>query len=75
MHGFKVESTIKISKLKLMRMRRGMGQAELSERSGVPVKCIGNYEQQRRNLNKARVDIVLSLAAALSCSIEDILDT
>jgi transcriptional regulator with XRE-family HTH domain len=64
----------KISKLKLVRIQRGLSQAELSKRSGVPMKCIGNYEQQRRNLNNARAIIVYKLMSALSCTLEDLLD-
>lgn len=75
MQGYKVQNTVKVSKLKLMRIQKGMKQAELSERSGIPLKCIGNYEQLRRDLNHARVDIVYRLAAALGCNMEELLDT
>ena len=75
MQGYKVSSNVKVSKLKLMRIQKGMKQAELSEKSKVPIKCIGNYEQLRRNINHARVDIVYRLAAALECQIEELLDT
>ena len=51
-----------------------MKQADLAAASGVPVKCIGNYEQLCRDINHARVDIVYRLAAALGCSMEDILE-
>lgn len=75
MQGYKVQNTVKVSKLKLMRIKKGMKQAELSEHSGVPMKCIGNYEQLRRDINHARVDIVYRLAAALGCKMEELLDT
>ena len=70
----KITPTIKVSKLKLLRIQRGLKQSDLSDLSGVPVKCIGNYEQLRRDINKAQVCIVYKLAKALDCSIEDILD-
>jgi len=72
--GYKVQTEIKVSKLKLMRIKRGIKQAELSARSGVPLKCIGNYEQLRRDINRARVDIVYRLALALECQIEELLE-
>ncbi len=72
--GYKVPHTAKISKLKLARIKAGMKQSELAERSGVPLKCIGNYEQLRRDICRARVDIVYRLAEALGCAIEDIID-
>ena len=74
MSSTKITHTIKVSKLKLLRIQRGLKQSELSELSGVPVKCIGNYEQLRRDINKAQVCIVCKLAKALNCSIEDLLD-
>ena len=70
----KITHTIKVSKLKLLRIQRGLKQSDLSNLSGVPVKCIGNYEQLRRDINKAQVCIVYKLAKALDCSIEDLLD-
>lgn len=74
MQGYKVPGTPQISKLKLVRIQKGMKQAELSELSGIPLKCIGNYEQLRRDINHARVDIVYRLAAALGCQMEELLD-
>ena len=74
MQGYKVQTEIKVSKLKLMRIKKGIKQAELADRSGVPLKCIGNYEQLRRDINRARVDIVYRLALALECQIEELLE-
>ena len=70
----KITHTIKVSKLKLLRIQRGLKQSDLSDLSGVPVKCIGNYEQLRRDINKAQVCIVYKLAKALDCSVENLLD-
>lgn len=74
MQGYKVPHTVRVSNLKLMRIKKGMKQTDLAEASGVPLKCIGNYEQLRRDINRARVDIVYSLAAALDCRMEEILE-
>ena len=74
MQGYKVTNTAKVSKLKLVRIQKGMKQAELAERSGVPLKCIGNYEQLCRDINRARVDIGYRLALALGCQIEELLE-
>lgn len=75
MQGYKVPHTVRVSNLKLKRISAGMKQADLAAASGVPVKCIGNYEQLRRDINHARVDIVYRLAAALGCQIEELLET
>ena len=74
MQGYNVPHTIQVSNLKIMRIKKGMKQSELSEISGVPLKCIGNYEQLHRDINKARVDIVYNLAVALGCRMEEILE-
>ena len=70
----KVKHEIRYSKLKIARIRADISQKELSDRSGVPVKSIGNLEQLRRDINHCRVDIVFRIAQALDCSMEDILD-
>lgn len=67
-------NTKKVNKLKYIRTITRLSQAELSIKSGVPIKCIGNYEQGVRDLNHARVDIVYRLSEALGCSIYDLLD-
>lgn len=74
MQGYKVPHTVRVSNLKLMRIKKGMSQADLAAASGIPIKCIGNYEQLRRDINHARVDIVYRLAAALGCKMEEIID-
>lgn len=63
----------KVNRLKELRNRAGLSQIQLSEKSGVPLKCIGNYEQGRRDLNHARGDILYYFAKALDCTIEDLL--
>lgn len=74
MQGHKITHTIRKSNLKLMRIKKGMKQSELAKRSGVPIKCIGNYEQLHRDINHAQVGIVYRLACALDCKVEDILE-
>lgn len=63
----------KINKLKEKRILSGLSQKELSKRSGVPLKSIGNYEQGFRDINRARVDIVYRLARELNCTIEELI--
>lgn len=64
---------IRVNQLKRIRVLSGISQQELSARSGIPIKCVGNYEQGRRDLNHARGDILYKLAKALNCTIEDLL--
>lgn len=59
----------------LTRMRNGMGisQLELANRSGVNVRVIQSYEQKLRDINKAQVSTVASLAKALDCNPLDLM--
>jgi transcriptional regulator with XRE-family HTH domain len=74
MQGYKVPHKIQISNLKRKRLENNMTQSDLSAISGVPIKCIGNYEQLRRDINHARIDIVYALADALGCRMEDLME-
>lgn len=73
MQGYHVPHTIKISNLKKIRNQKHITQKELANRSGVPFKTIGNFEQQLRDINCASVNIVYRLAAALGCRMEDLI--
>lgn len=73
--GYHVVQQVKVNKLKKARVLRNLTQAQLSELSGVPTKCIGNYEQNRRDLNNAKAIIVYRLASALGCDMVELLDT
>ena len=62
------------SKLSEVRKARGFTQQQLSDVSGVSVRMIQLYEQRRNDINKAQVNIVLSLAKSLGCDIEDLME-
>ncbi len=62
------------TKLHIIRKARRYTQQQLSEASGVTLRMIQLYEQRQNDINKARVDVVVSLARALGCEIEDILE-
>ena len=62
------------SKLSEVRKARGFTQQQLSDASGVSLRMIQLYEQRQNDINKAQVNIVLSLAKSLGCEIEDILE-
>jgi transcriptional regulator with XRE-family HTH domain len=61
------------SKIKQMRLSRGLSQSQLAEKSNVSIKTIQKYESGERNINKARLDIVCKLAKALQCEITDLI--
>ena len=60
--------------LKIIRMQSGFTQKELAEISGVPVRTIQQYEQRRKNINKAQGEYLLMLAKALNCSMEQLIE-
>ena len=63
-----------MNNLKKVRETSGMTQLSLSINSGVNLRLIQAYEQGYKDINKAQVVTVLSLADTLGCDIRDILN-
>lgn len=62
------------TKLKQRRKQVGLSQSQLAEVSGIPIRTIQQYEQRQKDINKAGAISVKSLAKALYCGIEDLLE-
>lgn len=62
------------SRLHYIRKARGFTQQELRDASGVSLRMIQLYEQKQNDINKAQVRMVVNLAKALGCEVEDLLD-
>ena len=60
--------------IRQLRQEKGLTQKQLSERSGVNLRTLQQYESQSKDINKASGVILLSLAKALDCSVEELLD-
>jgi DNA-binding XRE family transcriptional regulator len=60
--------------LKRIRTVYGCTQAELAKRSGVSLRSIQMYEQRNKDINKASVEAVYSLAKVLGCTMEDLIE-
>lgn len=60
----------------LQRRRKdiGLSQKALAERSGVSLRTLQQYEARARDINKASAAILMAIAKALGCQIEDILE-
>ena len=62
------------SKLSEIRTARGFTQQQLSEIPGVTLRMIQLYEQRQNDISKAQVHVVIRLANALGCEVEDLVD-
>lgn len=60
--------------LKILRQKAGLSQRELAELSGIPVRTIQQYEQQRKNINKAQAEYLVMLAKVLCCEVGDLIE-
>lgn len=64
-----------MSNLKRIREERNISQAKLAEETGISLRSIQAYEQNRRDINKVQGGTLLTLANVLDCKIEDLLET
>jgi len=62
------------SKLHTIRKARGFTQQQLSDASGVALRMVQLYEQKQNDLSKAQAGVVIRLAKALGCEVEDLID-
>lgn len=62
------------TKLQTIRKAIGLSQKELSEKSGVTLRMIQQYEQRAKDINKATAINLFALAQALGCKAEDLLE-
>lgn len=64
----------KPSKLTTTRKARGFTQGQLAQQSGVALRMIQLYEQRQNDINKAQAGTLLSLAKALGCEMQDLME-
>lgn len=62
------------TRLQRQRKQCGLTQKELSEKSGVKLRTVQQYEMKAKDINKAAVSTVLALSNVLGCRIEDLLE-
>ena len=67
-------SVCRDTQLKRIRRARGFSQKELAHASGVSLRAIQLYEQRQNDVNKAQASTLLSLAKALGCNVEDLME-
>lgn len=64
----------KPSNLTTIRKARGFTQGQLAQQSGVALRMIQLYEQRQNDISKAQAGTLLSLAKALGCDMEDLIE-
>ena len=64
----------KTTRLQRQRKLCGLTQKELAQKAGVKLRTLQQYEMKAKDINKAAVSTILSLASVLGCKIEDLLE-
>jgi DNA-binding transcriptional regulator YiaG len=63
-----------ITRLQYHRVKNNLSQKSLSEKTGISLRMIQQYEQRKKDINKAAVSSVYCLARALNCHIENLME-
>ncbi len=70
----RMRATFPDTNLKRIRTCYGCSQSELAKLSGVSLRSIQMYEQRQKDINRASVSAILSIAKVLGCSVEDLVE-
>lgn len=62
------------TKLKAMRLYKGLTQDQLAEKTGIKLGTLKHYEQGSRKFDCSGFDIIIKTCLALDCCIEDIIE-
>ena len=62
------------TKLKALRIEKGMTQAQLADAANINMRVLQHYEQGTKSFDSARLDVILKVCIALNCKMSDILD-
>lgn len=63
-----------MTNLQRLRLAAGLSQAQLADKAGISVRTVQGYECERRDINKAYLQIGCKLAEVLSVRPEDLLE-
>ena len=63
------------TKLREMRIKRGLSQKDLATKVNVSVRSLQDYEQGKTQIEGARLRTLCDLAIELNCKIEDIIES
>ena len=62
------------TKLKAMRVKSGLTQREVVERTGINPQTYSQYEQGAKSFDSAKLVTILNVCVALSCKLEDVIE-
>lgn len=63
-----------MTRLKEMRIKSGLTQKQLAEKSDLKLAVLQHYEQGNRNFDGAKLDTIIKVCIALDCKIQDIIE-
>lgn len=63
------------TKLKALRLKAGLTQREVVEKTGINAGTYTQYEQGVKNFDNARINTILRVCVVLNCKLEDILES
>lgn len=63
-----------MTKLKDLRIEKGLTRSKLAEASGIGERVVEAYEQGLRKIDGAKIDTLFSLTSVLGCKISDIIE-
>lgn len=62
------------TKLRTLRVQRGLSQAELAKQSGIPIRTLQRFENSPTMINQTKLNTYYQLCITLDCKITDILE-
>lgn len=63
-----------VARLQEYRRRICLSQKELAEKADVPLRTIQQYEQRRKDINKAQAEYVIKLSQVLCCKPQELME-
>ena len=63
------------TKLKAARIKAGLSQAELSEKTGINVGTLRHYEQGSKSFDSAKFNVIFNTCIVLNCKVEDLIES
>lgn len=63
------------TKLRALRLQKGLSQAKLAKQCGIPVRTLQKFETVPHQIDNTKLDTYYRLCSVLDCKITDILES